>query len=245
MEQNYRLTIAYDGSRFFGWERQPDKDTIQGKLEAVLGALQGYPVNVIGAGRTDAGVHARAMTANVVLDVTETPDAIRDYLNRYLPDAIAVREVKEAAPRFHARYNALGKTYRYTCHTGLVKPVFDRKYVTLLDYDPDVEKMRQAAAYLLGENDFASFCGNPRMKKSTVRLVDHIAIERRKDRVVFTFHGTGFLQNMVRIMVGTLLEVGRGYWTPEQVRDILAAKDRKQAGPTAPPEGLCLMKVDY
>lgn len=245
MEQNYRLTIAYDGSRFFGWERQPDKDTIQGKLEAVLGALQGHPVNVIGAGRTDAGVHARAMTANVVLDVTETPDAIRDYLNRYLPDAIAVREVKEAAPRFHARYNALGKTYRYTCHTGLVKPVFDRKYVTLLDYDPDVEKMRQAAAYLLGENDFASFCGNPRMKKSTVRLVDHIAIERRKDRVVFTFHGTGFLQNMVRIMVGTLLEVGRGYWTPEQVRDILSAKDRKQAGPTAPPEGLCLMKVDY
>lgn len=245
MEQNYRLTIAYDGSRFFGWERQPDKDTIQGKLEAVLGTLQGYPVNVIGAGRTDAGVHARAMTANVVLDVTETPDALRDYLNRYLPDAIAVREVKEAAPRFHARYNALGKTYRYTCHTGPVKPVFDRKYVILLDYDPDVEKMRQAAAYLLGENDFASFCGNPRMKKSTVRLVDHIAIERRKDRVVFTFHGTGFLQNMVRIMVGTLLEVGRGYWTPEQVRDILAARDRKQAGPTAPPEGLCLMKVDY
>ena len=184
MEQNYRLTIAYDGSRFFGWERQPDKDTIQGKLEAVLGALQGHPVNVIGAGRTDAGVHARAMTASVVLDVTETPDAIRDYLNRYLPDAIAVREVKEAAPRFHARYNALGKTYRYTCHTGPVKPVFDRKYVTLLDYDPDVEKMRQAAAYLLGENDFASFCGNPRMKKSTVRLVDHIAIERRKDRVL-------------------------------------------------------------
>lgn len=148
----------------------------------MLGTLQGHPVNVIGAGRTDAGVHARAMTANVVLDVTETPDAIRDYLNRYLPDAIAVREVKEAAPRFHARYNALGKTYRYTCHTGPVKPVFDRKYVTLLDYDPDVEKMRQAAAYLLGENDFASFCGNPRMKKSTVRLVDHIAIERRKDR---------------------------------------------------------------
>ena len=227
MEQNYRLTIAYDGSRFFGWERQPDKDTIQGKLEAVLGTLQGHPVNVIGAGRTDAGVHARAMTASVVLDVTETPDALRDYLNRYLPDAIAVREVKEAAPRFHARYNALGKTYRYTCFIGPVK------------------RMQRAAALLTGEHDFMSFCGNPRMKKSTVRLVDHIAIERRKDRVIFTFHGTGFLQNMVRIMVGTLLEVGRGYWTPEQVRDILAARDRKQAGPTAPPEGLCLMKVDY
>ena len=243
--KNFKFIISYDGSRYFGWERQPGRDTIQGKLEAVLTRMCGTDVQVIGAGRTDAGVHAKAMAANAYMDTEKTPDEVRDYMNRYLPDAIAVREVKEAAPRFHARYNALGKTYRYTCHTGPVKPVFDRKYVTLLDYDPDVEKMRQAAAYLLGENDFASFCGNPRMKKSTVRLVDHIAIERRKDRVVFTFHGTGFLQNMVRIMVGTLLEVGRGYWTPEQVRDILAAKDRKQAGPTAPPEGLCLMKVDY
>lgn len=245
MQQNYRLTVAYDGSRFFGWERQPDRETIQGKLEAVLRELQGAAVNVIGAGRTDAGVHARAMTANVVLDVAQSPEEIRDYMNRYLPDAIAVREVKAAAPRFHARYNALGKTYRYTCHTGAVKPVFDRKYVTMLDYVPDVEKMRLAAAYLLGENDFASFCGNPRMKKSTVRMVDHISIEQRKDRVIFTFHGTGFLQNMVRIMVGTLLEVGRGFWEPEKVQEILLARDRKQAGPTAPPEGLCLMKVDY
>ena len=229
MEQNYKLTIAYDGTRFFGWERQPGKDTIQGKLESVLSRLQGHPVDVTGAGRTDAGVHARAMTANVVLDVEETPEAIRDYLNRYLPDSIAVREVKEASPRFHARYNA----------------VFDRKYVTLLDYCPDVERMQQAAAYLTGEHDFASFCGNPRMKKSTVRLVDSITVERRKDRVIFTFHGTGFLQNMVRILVGTLLEVGRGYCEPAYVQDIQAAKDRKLAGPTAPPEGLCLMKVDY
>ena len=239
------LTIAYDGTRFFGWERQPGKDTIQGKLESVLSRLQGHPVDVTGAGRTDAGVHARAMTANVVLDVEETPETIRDYLNRYLPDTIAVREVKEASPRFHARYNALGKTYRYICFDGPVKPVFDRKYVTLLDYRPDVERMQQAAAYLTGEHDFASFCGNPRMKKSTVRLVDSITVERRKDRVIFTFHGTGFLQNMVRILVGTLLEVGRGYWEPAYVQDILAAKDRKLAGPTAPPEGLCLMKVDY
>ena len=245
MQQNYRLTIAYDGTRFFGWERQPGKDTIQGKLEAVLERLQGRPVDIIGAGLTDAGVHARAMVASVRLDVAESPEEIRDYMNRYLPDAIAVREVKEAGERFHARYNALGKTYRYTCFDGPVKPVFDRKYVTLLDFSPDVDKMRRAAEILKGEHDFRSFCGNPRMKKSTVRLVDSIMIERRKDHIIFTFHGTGFLQNMVRILVGTLLEVGRGYWPPEQVQAILEAKDRKQAGPTAPPEGLCLMKVDY
>ena len=245
MKQNYKLTVAYDGTRFFGWERQPDVDTIQGKLESVLGELTGETVEVIGAGRTDAGVHARAMTASAVLDTDKSPEEIRDYMNRYLPDAIAVREVKPCSERFHARYNALGKTYRYTCFDGPVKPVFDRRYVTVLDYVPDVERMRRAAELLQGEHDFASFCGNPRMKKSTVRTVDTILIERRRDRVVFTFHGNGFLQNMVRILVGTLLEVGRGYWEPEHVREILEAKDRRQAGPTAPPEGLCLMKVDY
>ena len=245
MEKNYKLTIAYDGTRFFGWERQPDRETIQGKLESVLEKLNGKAVDVIGAGRTDAGVHARAMVASVRLDVKESCEEIRDYMNRYLPDAIAVREVKEAGDRFHARYNAIGKTYRYTCFVGEVKPVFDRRYVTMLDYSVDVEKMRQAAAILTGEHDFRSFCGNPRMKKSTVRLVDSITIEQNRDRIHFTFHGTGFLQNMVRILVGTLLEVGRGYWEPDYAQTILDARDRKLAGPTAPPEGLCLMKVDY
>ena len=159
MEKNYKLTIAYDGTRFFGWERQPDRETIQGKLESVLEKLNGTSVDVIGAGRTDAGVHARAMVASVRLDVKESCEEIRDYMNRYLPDAIAVREVKEAGERFHARYNAIGKTYRYTCFVGDVKPVFDRRYVTMLDYDVDVEKMRQAAAILTGEHDFRSFCG--------------------------------------------------------------------------------------
>ena len=243
--KNYKLIIAYDGTRFFGWEHQPDKDTIQGKLESVLGALNGAPVDLIGAGRTDAGVHARAMVASVQLETDLSDTEIRDYCNRYLPDAIAVREVKECAPQFHARYKATGKTYRYTCFDGAVKPVFDRRYVTLLDHVVDENAMQQAAQYLIGQHDFRAFCGNPKMRKSTVRTVDSITVERRKDRVIFTFHGDGFLQNMVRIMVGTLLEVGRGFWQPEQVRDILASCDRKQAGPTAPPEGLCLMKVDY
>ena len=245
MKKTYKFTIAYDGSRYFGWEHQPDKDTIQGKLESVLERMTGTFTDVIGAGRTDAGVHARAMTAHAVFETDMSCEEIRDYFNRYLPDDIAVRDVVVASDRFHARYKAVGKTYQYTCFDGPVKPVFDRKYVTVLKESPNVEAMQQAAAILEGEHDFRSFCGNPRMKKSTIREVDTIRIARNKDRIIFTFHGTGFLQNMVRILVGTLLEVGRGRWEPEQVIDILEAKDRKQAGPTAPPEGLCLMKVDY
>ena len=243
--KNYKLTLAYDGSRYFGWEHQPDRETVQGKLEAVLGELCGAPVDVIGAGRTDAGVHARAMVANVQLETDLSETEIRDYCNRYLPDAIAVREVKECAPQFHARYKATGKTYRYTCFDGPVKPVFDRRYLTLLDHPVDEAAMSRAAQYLIGEHDFRAFCGNPKMKKSTVRTVDGILITRQKDRLLFTFHGDGFLQNMVRIMVGTLLEVGRGRMSAADVAAILESRDRKNAGPTAPPEGLCLMKVDY
>lgn len=245
-EKNYKLLIAYDGTRYFGWEHQPDRDTIQGKLETVLSRMcHDTPVDVIGAGRTDAGVHARAMVANVHMDTKLTPDAIMAYMNKYLPEDIAVREVKIAADQFHARYKAQGKTYRYTCYVGQAKPVFDRKYMTILDFQPDVEAMRQAAEFLMGEHDFKSFCGNSRMKKSTVRLVDSIIIQQQKDKLTLTFHGTGFLQNMVRILVGTLLEVGKHTYEPAHVQTILDACDRSQAGPTAPACGLCLMHVDY
>ncbi|MBQ9393704.1 MAG: tRNA pseudouridine(38-40) synthase TruA [Oscillospiraceae bacterium] len=245
MKQNYKLTLAYDGTRFFGWERQPGRDTVQGKLESVLTEMTGGAVEVIGAGRTDAGVHARAMVASAVLDTALSPEEIRDYLNRYLPDAIAVREVKPCAPQFHARYKAKGKTYRYTYFDGPVRPVFDRRYVALSPVTLDAGRMQQAADMLVGEHDFAAFCGNPHMKKSTVRTVDGISVERRRDRVIITVHGDGFLQNMVRIIAGTLYEIGRGFWEPERAAEILAGRDRKAAGPTAPPEGLCLMKVDY
>ena len=245
MKQNYKLTIAYDGSRYYGWEHQPDKPTIQGKLEDVLTRMTGAPVDVIGAGRTDAGVHAKAMTANAVLDTALSPEAIRDYMNRYLPDDICVREVRAASERFHARYKAVGKTYCYTCYVGALKPVFDRKYVLTLDGVPDVAAMQRAAALLVGEHDFKSFCGNPKMKKSTVRLVDSIEIVQKRDYLYLNFHGTGFLQNMVRILVGTLLEVGFGKRPAEQMPAILEARDRTQAGYTVPPQGLCLVKVDY
>ncbi len=246
MEKNYKLKISYDGSRYFGWEHQPDRETIQGKIETVLARMVDKDmVDVIGAGRTDAGVHARAMIANVQLDTQMSPEEIRDYANRYLPDDIAILEVREAADRFHARYKAVGKTYQYTCFDGPVKPVFDRKYYTPLDQELDVEAMQEAAHFLEGKHDYKSFCGNSRMKKSTVRIVDTITVRRRKGYVYLTFHGTGFLQNMVRIMSGTLIEVGLGQKRPEEVGEILEACDRKVAGPTAPAKGLCLLKVDY
>lgn len=243
--KNYKLEISYDGTRYYGWEHQPDQITIQGKLEEVLKRMVNAEVEVIGAGRTDGGVHAKAMVANVHLETRKTDREIRDYMNRYLPEDIVVTDVREASDRFHARYKAVGKLYTYTCYCGDLKPVFERKYVTVLDFKPDAERMRQAAEYLVGEHDFKSFCANPKMKKSTVRQVDTIEIVQKKDKIYFNFHGTGFLQNMVRILVGTLLEVGKGSMTPEDVKRILEAKDRTQAGPTAPAQGLCLMRVDY
>ncbi len=250
MKRNYKFIISYDGSRYHGWERQPGKDmTIQGKIESVLNRMTGTssdnPVNLIGAGRTDAGVHARAMTANVILDTDKNEGEIQAYLNEYLPDDISVNEVRICSERFHSRYNALGKTYRYTCWYGASKPVFDRKYVTVLDEEPDLELMREAAAHLVGTHDFKSFCGNTKMKKSTVRCVDTINIEKSGNYIRLYFHGNGFLQNMVRILTGTLLEVGYGNIPVDNIPGILEACDRQQAGPTARPEGLCMMKVDY
>ena len=244
-EKNYKMIICYDGTRYYGWEHQPDKETIQGKLEAVLSRMCEKEIEVIGAGRTDAGVHARAMCANAKMDTALSPEEIKDYMNRYLPDDIAVREVRIASDQFHARYKAVGKTYRYTCYIGDSKPVFDRKYMTMLDFKPDISAMEKACEYLTGKHDYKSFCGNSHMKKSTVRIVDSIVINVKKDALTITFHGTGFLQNMVRIMVGTLLEVGRGRYAPEHVQEILEACDRTQAGPTAPACGLCLVCVDY
>lgn len=248
--KNYKMVVSYDGTRYFGWEHQPDTEmTIQGKLESVLNQMvqmpEGESVTVIGAGRTDAGVHARAMTCNVLLDTDLPEEDIQAYMNRYLPDDISVNSVRIAADRFHSRFKAVGKTYRYTCWYGPSKPVFDRRYVTVLDKAPDVERMRDAAEYLTGMHDYRSFCGNPRMKKSTVRVVDVIRIEESGSYIRFYYHGNGFLQNMVRIMTGTLLEVGLGKREPEDVAAIIEACDRKTAGYTAPAQGLCLMKVDY
>ncbi|MCC8028300.1 MAG: tRNA pseudouridine(38-40) synthase TruA [Lachnospiraceae bacterium] len=246
MKINYKMILSYDGTKYYGWEHQPNTPlTIQGKLEQVLLRMTGQPVEVIGAGRTDAGVHACAMVANARFETGMTETEIRDYMNGYLPEDICVCEIRQASDRFHSRYNAIGKTYRYTCYVGEAKPVFDRRFVYIPEERPDADRMREAAAYLTGTHDYASFCGNPRMKKSTVRKVDQIEIAQEGACLTFTYHGTGFLQHMVRIMTGMLLETGYGKRTPESMEDLLEAKKRALAGFTAPAKGLCLMKVDY
>lgn len=245
MVRNYKMTIMYDGTRYYGWQRLKGKDTIQGKIEDVLSRMCNEDITVNGAGRTDAGVHARGMVASAQMNTNLRENEIRDYMNQYLPEDIAVKEVRQASDRFHARYHAVGKHYCYTCFAGEVRPVFNRKYVTMLEKLPDILSMKKAALVLQGEHDFASFCGNPHMKKSTVRTVAKIEITQRNGYIYFDFHGNGFLQNMVRIMVGTLLEVGYGRMTEEDVKRILKAKDRKQSGPKAPAEGLCLVSVEY
>lgn len=243
--RNFKLVLLYDGTRYHGWERKQGLDTIQGRLENVLSKLCDAPIEVIGAGRTDAGVHAKGMVASAQMETNLSEMELLRAINAHLPADIALREIKEASPRFHARYRAVGKTYCYTCYDAVLKPVFDRKFVTVLDASPDLEAMRQAAAYLVGQHDFKSFCGNPKMKKSTVRTVDRIDIVRKGSRLTFTVHGDGFLQHMVRILVGTLLEVGWGKRSPESMKALLEARSRREAGFTAPAQGLCLMNVDY
>ena len=243
---NYRLLIRYDGTRYNGWQRLGDTDnTIQTKLETTLERLTGEKAEVIGAGRTDAGVHAREQVAHVRLEKHREPEEIRAYLNRYLPDDIGILAVDYAPPRFHARYNAVQKTYTYRIGKNKAAHVFERRYVYEYDGALDVNAMKMATIQLRGEHDFKSFCGNPRMRKSTVRTIYTIRIEETEDEIDLTFVGNGFLQHMVRILVGTLIEVGEGRRDPNSMDALLEARDRRMAGATAPAKGLTMIKVDY
>ena len=263
--KNFRFLVSYDGTKYDGWQRQGNTDrTIQGKIEAVLHRLFDVPVETHGSGRTDAGVHARGQVANfwveesVLHHVMEKMSgakgslsredqcaAIQSYLNEYLPEDICVRDLMVVPERFHSRLSAVGKTYCYRIHTAQLKPVFDRKYVWWMPGSLDVTAMRRAASLLVGTHDFMSFCGNPKMKKSTVRTIDSLEILEDSNGLTIRVHGDGFLQNMVRILTGTLVEVGRGHVAPERIPEILATKKRAAAGPMAPAQGLCLESVDY
>ena len=243
---NVKLTIQYDGTRYDGWQRQGNTDnTLQGRLEGVLSRMVGKPVEIQGAGRTDAGVHARGQVASVHLPEGYTPQEVQNYLNRYLPEDVAVVEVVEVGERFHARLSATGKEYRYHIRMGSVPDVFARKYQYRVEEPLDLAAMERAAGYLTGKHDFRSFCGNRRFKKSTVREVFHIGVEVCGSDLTIIYRGDGFLYNMVRILTGTLLEVGLGQRTPESMVDILEAKERTAAGKTAPAQGLVLQEVYY
>ncbi len=243
---NYRMIVQYDGTRYNGWQKQGDTDnTIQTRLETVLERMTGEKVDVHGAGRTDAGVHARGQVAQFRLVNYKKPEEIKEYLNRYLPEDIGVLSVAEAAPRFHSRYNASKKTYIYRISKNKAAHVFERKYVYEYEGKLDVNAMKMATIQLRGEHDFKSFCGNPRMRKSTIRNIYTIKIDETPDEIVMTFIGEGFLQYMVRILVGTLIEVGEGKRDPQSMNALLEARDRRMAGPTAPAQGLILAEVDY
>lgn len=245
---NYRLEIQYDGTKYRGWQRQSGTDrTIQGKIENVLSKMLGQEISIDGAGRTDAGVHAVAQVANVHIPEDKAPEEgkLKEYLNEYLPEDIRILRVSKAGERFHSRLNAVGKRYRYHIIKYDSDHVFLRNYAWKIKEPLDIEAMRTAASYLEGKKDFRSFCARPSKKKSTVRTLEYIQIEETETEIQLTFQGNGFLYHMVRILTGTLVEVGTGKRKPEEMLSILEKKERKYAGETAPAKGLFLMKVFY
>ena len=246
MMRNFKLTLCYDGTRYRGWQKQGNTDnTIQGKLEALLSKLLGQPTELAASGRTDAGVHAEKQVCSFRADTDESAEALLQRLRAALPEDIGALALEEASPRFHARLTCTGKTYRYRIWTSEAPCVFERRWVWPLREALDAEAMRRAAAALCGSHDFASFCGNPRMKKSTVRTLRSVEIEETENELRLFFTGDGFLMHMVRILTGTLVEVGAGRLKPEDMAGILAARSRAAAGPAAPAKGLALTDVEY
>ena len=243
--RNLRLDICYDGTRYRGWQRLAGTDqTIQGKIETTLGRILDEEIEISGSGRTDAGVHAKGQVANFHCESGMRADEILQSLRRYLPEDIGIYSCKEVSPRFHARLNAKEKTYRYRIWNSDMPCVFERKFVAVFPEKLDLQAMNAASAHLCGEHDFSAFCGNPKFKKSTVRLVRSIEIQRCGEEIRIEVTGNGFLQSMVRIIVGTLIEVGRHERSADSIPDLFGGK-RSDAGFLAPAQGLCLQEVYY
>lgn len=240
------MLLQYDGSRYNGWQKQGNTaNTIQEKLEQVLGRMTGKIVEVHGSGRTDAGVHATGQVANVHLDTEFSEEEIREYMNQYLPEDILVMKVEEVPKRFHSRLNATEKIYTYRVDTAKKSHVFERKYLYTLGEGLAVDSMRKAARYLCGTHDFKGFSSGRAGRKPTVRTLYEVEIRTCETVVEMRFRGDGFLYNMARILAGTLIEVGQGKRQAESILEILEAGDRRQAGFTAPAKGLFLTEVFY
>lgn len=243
--RNIRLDICYDGTRYQGRQRLGnDESTIQGKIETALSRILGEAVEISGSGRTDAGVHARGQVANFHCTNPMPCEQILEQLRRYLPGDIGIYSCRQVSDRFHARLNVKGKTYCYRIWNSRKPCVFERRFVHQTEGALDVERMHHAAAFFLGEHDFSAFCAAKSKKKSTVRIITEIRLESCGDELRLYVTGNGFLYNMVRIIAGTLIEVGLGERSADSIPQLFGAK-RAEAGFLAPPKGLCLEEVYY
>lgn len=239
------LVVAYDGTNYCGWQSQNNGITIQGELNRCLSELVGEEIETIGASRTDAGVHAMGNVAVFDTNARMPAEKFSYALNTRLPEDIRIQLSEEVEPDFHPRYCESEKTYEYRILNRRFPVPTERLYSYFYHYELDVDKMRAATSYLIGQHDFASFCGAKAQVKSTVRIITRIEVERYGDLVTIQVSGKGFLYNMVRIIAGTLIQVGNGQYPPEHVKTILDACDREMAGPTAPAHGLTLMGIRF
>lgn len=240
-----KLEIAYDGTAYAGWQFQPGQRTIESEINKALSKLLGEEITVIGASRTDAGVHA---LGNVAVFDTESripAEKICYAINQYLPQDIRVQSSIEVPSDFHPRKTVSRKTYEYRILNRKIALPTERLYACHIYYDLDVELMQKAAAYLVGEHDFKSFCSVRTQAVDTVRTIYHLEVSKTGDTILITVTGNGFLYNMVRIIAGTLIEIGRGAYPPEETNRILMGCDRSLAGPTAPALGLTLVRIEY
>ncbi|MCD6406045.1 MAG: tRNA pseudouridine(38-40) synthase TruA [Planctomycetes bacterium] len=244
-KRNIKLTIEYDGTDFSGWQRQPSRRTVQQHIEEAIATVTGERVHLLASGRTDAGVHSEGQAANFRTASTLTPRRFVGAINANIDFDAAVIDAREVPWSFHAVRDADAKLYRYRISTRPVRPVIKRRFVHYVKGTFDVEACKRAARHLVGTHDFNSFRAEGRVVKNAVRTIRRIDFEQEPDGLAMWFEGNGFLYMMVRIIVGTLLEVARGALRPDDIPAILAARDRSAAGPTAPPRGLCLVEVHY
>jgi len=240
-----KLTLAYDGTRFVGWQRQAQGESIQGLLETTLARFEGAPVVVHGAGRTDAGVHALGQVASVRLTCAHDVATLTRALNAQLPEDIRVLSVEEAPPDFHARFSARSKIYEYRMRYAPIADPFARAYEWHVGSGLDVDAMRMAAGALVGTHDFAAFRSVGSDTEGTVRTITRSCVIEEGPRLTYVVQGNGFLRHMVRAIVGTLVEIGRGWRVAKDVEMLLARGERGAAGATGPPHGLFLVRVDY
>lgn len=244
--RNIKMTIEYDGGRYLGWQRLGDSNkTIQGKIENILSEMTGNKIEIIGSGRTDAGAHANGQVANFKTISNLDLAAMQDYLIRYLPQDIIIKELEEVPERFHARYNVVGKKYSYYVWNNVVPSAFERNYSFHYPDKLDIDRMNEACNKLVGTHDFIGFSSLKKTKKSTVRTINEISIQKEGNMLHFTFVGEGFLHKMVRIIMGTLLEIGAGTAEPDSIDAIFESKIRSNAGMTVPSQGLFLDEVYY